>query len=110
MSNFPETHLPPAGSPAPSYGPVNPPAPREEAGSKKLVCGLLAIFLNCLGIHKFILGYTSAGLIMLLVSLLTCGIGAIPMTIIGFVEGILYLSKTDQQFYDTYMVRRREWF
>src|SRR5436190_15673376 len=51
-----------------------PPAPalvHPRAGSK-IVAGICGILLGSLGIHKFILGYTGAGLIMLLVTLLTC--------------------------------------
>ena len=53
---------------------------------------------------------TKPGLIMLLVSILTCGIGAIPMSIIGLVEGIIYLTKSDADFYQTYIVDKKEWF
>lgn len=38
-----------------------------EISNRKLATGLLAIFLGSLGIHKFLLGYTNAGMIMLLV-------------------------------------------
>ena len=65
---------------------------------EKLVAGLLGILLGSLGIHKFYLGYTKEGVIMLLVSLLTCGIGAFVMEIIGLIEGIMYLVKSDEEF------------
>ncbi len=47
---------------------------------------------------------------MLLVSLLTFGIGALPMGVIGLVEGIIYLTKSDEEFYQTYMLGKKEWF
>ncbi len=65
---------------------------------EKLVAGLLGIFLGVIGIHKFYLGYTKEGVIMLVVSLATCGLGAIVMEIIGFIEGLLYLTKSDEDF------------
>lgn len=77
---------------------------------KKLVAGLLGIFLGALGIHKFVLDYTKEGLIMLLVSVLTFGIGAGIMGIIGFIEGILYLTKSDEEFEETYIVGHKGWF
>jgi TM2 domain-containing membrane protein YozV len=43
---------------------------------KKIICGIFGILLGALGIHKFILGYTTEGRIMLLVSVLTCGVAA----------------------------------
>lgn len=76
----------------------------------KTAAGLLAIFLGSLGIHKFYLGYTKSGVIMLLVSLLTFGIGAAVMEVIGIIEGIIYLTKTDQEFYQTYEAQQKEWF
>ena len=47
---------------------------------------------------------------MLLVSLLTCGIGSIPMSLIGLVEGIIYLTKSDEDFYQLYAVEKKGWF
>lgn len=78
--------------------------PREE--NKKLLAGLLAIFLGGLGIHKFILGYTKEGVIQIIITVVTCGIGSL----IGLVEGIIYLTKTDEEFYQTYQVGRKGWF
>ncbi len=83
---------------------------RQEIASKKLAAGLLGIFLGSLGIHKFLLGYQMQGVIMLLVSLFTCGIGATIMGIIGLIEGIIYLTMSDEMFYDTYIVNKKGWF
>ena len=70
----------------------------------------MAIILGSLGIHKFILGYQKEGLIMLLVTILTCGFGGTITSIIGLVEGIIYLTKTDEDFYQTYQVGKKPWF
>ena len=77
---------------------------------QKLTAGLLGIFLGSLGIHKFYLGYKKEALIMLLVSLLTCGFGASVMGIIGLIEGIMYLTKSDEEFADTYVNNQKGWF
>ncbi|XFA73428.1 NINE protein [Thermosynechococcaceae cyanobacterium Okahandja] len=82
----------------------------SEASSKKIAAGICGILLGALGIHKFVLGYSSEGLIMLLVSILTCGVVAPVMGIIGLIEGIIYLTKTDEEFYNTYMVGKKGWF
>ena len=71
------------------------------------ICGIL---VGSLGVHKFVIGNTTAGLIMLLVTLLTCGFGGIVMHAIGLVEGIIYLTKTDEEFYQTYVVEKKQWF
>lgn len=77
---------------------------------KKIPAGILGILLGSLGIHKFILGYTKEGVIMLLISLLTFGFGAGIMGIIGLIEGILYLTKSDDEFVKTYVTGRKGWF
>lgn len=77
--------------------------------SKKIAAGICGILLGALGIHKFILGYTTEGIIMLLVTILTCGLGGMVMGIIGLVEGIIYLTKTDAEFIDTYIINKKGW-
>lgn len=74
--------------------------------NKKIVAGVLAIVLGYLGIHKFILGYTQEGIIQLIISIVTCGLGGV----IGLIEGIIYLTKTDEEFYQTYQVGKKGWF
>lgn len=82
----------------------------KEFAGKKLAAGICGILLGGFGIHKFILGQTTPGLIMLLVSVLTCGIGAIVMGPIGLIEGIIYLTKSDEDFYRIYGVEKKGWF
>jgi TM2 domain-containing membrane protein YozV len=81
-----------------------------EASNKKLAAGLSGIFLGFLGIHKFVLGYTTAGVIMLVVTLVTCGLGGFVMGIIGLSEGIIYLTKTPEEVQALYIDGRKEWF
>ncbi|NMH24820.1 TM2 domain-containing protein [Flavobacterium solisilvae] len=82
----------------------NNPKPQQE--NKKVVAGIFALLLGSLGIHKFYLGYTTEGIIQIVISIVTCGIGGI----IPFVEGILYLVKSDEEFYQTYQVGKKGWF
>jgi TM2 domain-containing membrane protein YozV len=90
------------------------PANSGQVGQKsKIAAGLLAILLGGLGIHKFYLGYTGAGVIMLLVFIFGFILLALPTIVIGviaLVEGIIYLTKSDEEFYQTYEVGRRTWF
>jgi len=81
-----------------------------EASNKKHAAGLLAIFLGYLGIHKFVLGYNTAGLIMLLATVLTCGLAGFVMGVIGVIEGIIYFTKTPAEFEATYMQAEKQWF
>ncbi len=75
-----------------------------------MVAGLLGILIGGLGIHKFYLGYQKEGLIMLLVTVLTCGFGWAVMGIIGLIEGIIYLTKSDEEFVETYITNKKGWF
>jgi len=81
-----------------------------EASNKKLAAGLLAIFLGSFGVHKFVLGYNTAGLIMLLVTVLTCGVAGFVMGVIGIIEGIIYLTKSPEEFESIYLQNSKEWF
>lgn len=104
----------------PTYQPIQPPAPfytqsptqdwKQAGGDKKIAAGILAIVVGGLGIHKFILGYQREGLIMLLVSVLSCFTLSAVMHVIGIVEGIMYLTKSDEGFVRTYIYGRRGWF
>jgi TM2 domain-containing membrane protein YozV len=78
--------------------------------SKKVAAGICGILLGGLGIHKFVLGYTTEGLVMLLVTVLTCGFGGFVMAIIGLIEGITYLTKSDDEFVNTYVLNKKGWF
>lgn len=92
---------------------VNPGAMTDwqaMGANKKMVAGILAILLGSLGVHKFILGYTTEGVIMLLVSVLSCGILAVVPSVIGIVEGIMYLTKSDEEFVRTYIQSKKGWF
>ena len=92
------------------------------ASKSKVAAGLLAIFLGGLGIHKFYLGYAGAGALYLALWLVafitTCTlIGAIvglpiafALWIICLVEGIIYLTKSDEDFHETYVVNKRTFF
>ncbi len=100
----------PPQTPATSY--AAPPATNWQAmgADKKMVAGVCGILIGALGVHKFILGYTTEGIIMLLVTVLTCGFGAIITSIIGLVEGIIYLTKSDEDFVRQYVQNKKGWF
>ncbi|MGV6845948.1 MAG: TM2 domain-containing protein [Lutibacter sp.] len=78
--------------------------------SKRIIAGILGILLGGLGIHKFVLGYTNQGIILLAITIVTCGIGASVTSLIGLIEGIIYLTKTDEEFIATYQNNKKEWF
>ena len=74
----------------------------------KYVAAALAFFVGMLGIHKFYLGRTAAGIIMIVG---TCLIITAPLVgIIAFIETIIYLVKSDQSFYEDYIAGTKSWF
>ena len=87
-----------------------PPTTVQEFSSKKVLAGLMGILFGGFGIHKFVLGMPQAGLTMLLLSVLSCGIISPIMGLIGFIEGILYLTKSDEDFYNEYALEKKQWF
>jgi TM2 domain-containing membrane protein YozV len=128
---FPQA--PPGAQPAPLPTPGPGPAPVAYAtpgygayppsgdiSGKKIAAGICGILIGTFGVHKFIVGLTSGAVTMLVISLccivlapFTCGatVIALPvMHIIGLIEGIIYLTKSDAEFYQTYMIQKRQWF
>ncbi|NQZ23290.1 MAG: TM2 domain-containing protein [Colwellia sp.] len=85
----------------------------SNVGSKKISAALFAFFLGAFGAHKFYLGYTQQGVIMLLVFIfgfILLGLPSVIIGIIAFIEFILYLVKSDDEFEQTYIVGRKPWF
>jgi TM2 domain-containing membrane protein YozV len=95
-------------------------AQKLPGADKKIAAGICGIVLGGLGIHKFVLGYQQEGIIMLsvylislIIAVVTCGIGTplvLVTTVIGIIEGIIYLTKSDEEFVQTYILNKKAWF
>jgi TM2 domain-containing membrane protein YozV len=83
---------------------------KAAGADKKMAVGIVAILLGAFGVHKFMLGYTTEGIIMLVITIVSCGMLAMIPSIIGIVEGIMYLTKSDEEFVTTYIQGRKGWF
>ena len=70
-------------------------------GKDKTAAGILGILLGGFGVHQFYLGSVGTGFIMIAITLITCGIGAV----LGLVEGILILVMSDEDFNKRYNER-----
>ena len=77
-----------------------------DQGSNRVVCGIVGILLGGLGIHRFMMGDATGGIIRIVITFVTCGAGSF----IGLIEGIIYLTKSDAEFNQTYMVEKKGWF
>jgi TM2 domain-containing membrane protein YozV len=86
--------------------------PKYDASRDKFGIGITAIFLGIFGVHKFLLGYTKEGLIMMgiTLALFVTGHTAEFVAIVSIVEGIIYMSKSKEDFTKTYISRKRGWF
>lgn len=124
LSSFPEfaselkAAPPPFSATPPTIAPLS--STLASRASNKVAAGICGILLGGFGVHKFILGYSGAGGIMLAITLcsafggfLTCGLlwpACGIMHIIGLIEGIIYLTKSDEEFVRIYVDGRKEWF
>lgn len=106
-----------------TFGASWPNSGRPSAGigtnsKSKIIAGLLAIFLGGLGIHKFYLDYPSQGVILLVASIigvvtLLTGIGIlilIGIWIVCLIEGVIYMTKSDEEFEMLHVQDRHPWF
>ena len=69
-------------------------------GRSRGVCALLAIFIGALGIHYFYIGKSIAGLLCILLSVVTFGLWGVVMLI----QGIVMLTMTNEQFCNKYIM------
>lgn len=85
----------------------------------RTTAGILAILFGGIGVHKFYLGRTNPGIIMAVVWVVCfCSsfvfilpfFGVIALSIIGLVEGIIMLGKSDAQFQQEYVIGQKDWF
>lgn len=84
---------------------------------RQRLAGVLAILVGPFGVHKFVLGYYRAGLIMLLAPVVVIPAGwlastvvSLVMGVIGLIEGWIYLAQSPEAFQAQYIDAKKEWF
>lgn len=78
----------------------------QPVQSQRVLCGVLGILIGGIGIHRFVLGDAVGGILRIVITAVTCGAGSL----IGLIEGIIYLTKTDEEFVEIYQVGKKAWF
>ena len=68
------------------------------SGKSRGIAGLLAILMGWCGLHYFYIGKTSAGVLFLLIAVLSCGILATITTIVSIIQGVLFFTSTQEEF------------
>lgn len=68
-----------------------------SSSKDRTTAGILALLLGGIGAHKFYLGETGLGILYL------CFSWTLIPALVGFIEGILYLTKTDEEFQRQYV-------
>jgi TM2 domain-containing membrane protein YozV len=81
-------------------------AEQIPGAEKKILAGILGILLGGFGVHRFILGDATGGILRIVITVVTCGAGGL----IGLIEGIIYLTKSDEDFVETYINQKKGWF
>jgi len=77
-------------------------------GKSKVASGVLALLLGGLGVHKFYLGRVGAGIVHIILSITVIGV---PVNwVICLIEAIIYFTKSDGEFHQTYVVNRKSFF
>ena len=68
------------------------------SGKSRGIAGLLAILMGWCGLHYFYIGKTNAGILFLIIAILSCGILATVTTIISIIQGVLFFTSTQEEF------------
>ena len=79
-------------------GPIDSVFNNGPSGKSRGIAGLLAILMGWCGLHYFYLGKNSAGVLFLLIAILSCGILATITTIISIIQGVLFFTSTQEEF------------
>ncbi len=75
----------------PATASAAPDSPGEYSPKSRVAAGILGILLGGFGIHRFYLGYIGVGIIQIVVTIITLGIGSLW----GLIEGIIIVANGD---------------
>jgi len=85
-------------------------APR--ATRSRIIAALLAIFGGVLGLQKFYLGYMGTGFLIAFLTICFWWLAMLPVLAaagLGVIEGLIYLTMSNETFEQRYLKGRRRW-
>ena len=68
------------------------------SGKSRGIAGLLAILMGWCGLHYFYINKTNAGILFLLIAILSCGIFSTITFIVSVIQGVLFFTSTQEEF------------
>lgn len=79
----------------------------DTDGPQRTKCAIMALIpvVNMFAAHKFALGQTTPAIIQI-----CCNLACFAGAWISFIEGIIYLTKTDEEWHRIYIVEKKAWF
>ena len=81
-----------------AYGSFDSVFNNGPSGKSRGIAGLLAILMGWCGLHYFYINKTSAGVLFLLIAILSCGVLATVTTIVSIIQGVLFFTSTQEEF------------
>ncbi|MBE6597324.1 MAG: hypothetical protein E7641_06610 [Ruminococcaceae bacterium] len=64
----------------------------------KVLFGVMTIIFNSIGVPCFMQGKVKAGVLRIILGIVTCGVIEIINTVFGIIQGIKILSMTDEEY------------
>lgn len=71
-----------------------------KAEVSRIAAAVIGVFCGSVGIHRFYMGHTNAGIVYLVVGVVTAGT---VTSVVGLIDGIIYLLATDEEFAAKYL-------
>ena len=64
----------------------------------KVVFGIMTIIFNSIGVPCFMLGNVKAGILRIVLGMVTCGVISVINEVLGIIQGIKILCMPDEEF------------
>ena len=69
----------------------------------KVLFGIMTLIFNCVGVPQFMKGDIGKGILHIVLSFCTCGVGEVVLFILGLIEGIKILKMSEAEYGEKYL-------